>query len=66
MPIKGLISKSEIECIDYAMLSPHHKMDILLSAVHRRIIVDRNNFYIFLEVLDGFVEYKPLVLRMKM
>ena len=61
---KGLISDYERECFDKMMLSRRHGMDRLLSAVCRTISVDRNNFYIFLEVLDGFAEYKPLVQRM--
>ena len=63
--VEGVISENEKEDVDNMMISRHHRMDRLLSAVRRTIRVDRNSFYIFLEVLDAVEEYKPLVLRMR-
>lgn len=58
---KGLISSSERDDADNKMHCDVDRMDKLLPAVERAINIDKNNFYIFLDVLDKVPKHKHLV-----
>ena len=63
---RHVITDGEKADIDVMACPTPVRMDKLLSAVQRGINVDKNNFHVFLEVLDKTdTRYKALAGRMK-
>lgn len=62
---KDLISITEKAEIENMNFSVFQRMDKLLPAVQRAIKADKNNFYIFLEILSAIHRNKVIVERMR-
>ena len=62
---KRVIKDDEKAEVDLMMYTVPQRMDGLLTAVHRAIQIDSNNFHIFLDVLGAIPKYEDLAERMK-
>ena len=62
---KEIISRVEREEIDNERETRHTRTTALLQHVERKIIMDKNNFWIFVEVLKGTAKYNQLAMQLQ-
>ena len=60
----GLISKTEMIKIDNQQNDDLKKNKFLLDAVQRAIVIDSDNFEVFLTILKTVPKYEPLCVTM--